>query len=142
MCTYRFARIAKYMSRIPELQMILQGLNEGFMYNMHIFFLLFLTFYIFAIIGMSLFQSNDPWSFGNVFISMFTMLRVATLEVSVACCLCVYDIVYAYYQCTYVYIIHCMYMLYCIHRVYQHKHFILYIIQYSDMYIPYTIYYT
>ena len=117
---YRFARIAKYMSRIPELQMILQGLYEGCMYNIHIFFLLFLTFYIFAIIGMSLFQSNDPWSFGNVFISMFTMLRVATLEVSVSRYICImyvymlWNVYYYYTYHSYIYrhIIHCMYLLY------------------------------
>ena len=95
---------------------------------------------------MSLFQSNDPWSFGNVFISMFTMLRIATLEVSssVSVCMlysvCTIRTLISYTAC----ICYTAYTMYIRINTIFYIYYIayLYTIHYSNMYIPYTIYYT
>ena len=42
--------------------------------------ILFLVFYIFAIVGIIFFRDNDPWHFGNLQMAMLTLFRVATLE--------------------------------------------------------------
>ena len=42
--------------------------------------ILFIFFYVFAIIGMIMFKENDPWHFGTLHISLLTLFRCATLE--------------------------------------------------------------
>jgi hypothetical protein len=42
--------------------------------------ILFIFFYIFAIIGLMLFRENDPWHFGSLHIALLTLFRCATLE--------------------------------------------------------------
>ena len=46
----------------------------------YILLLLFLIFYLYAIVGMMLFKDNDPFHFGSLEISMLTLFRMATLE--------------------------------------------------------------
>merc|ERR1711988_1723739 len=46
----------------------------------YIAIILLIFFYLFAIIGMLLFQENDPWHFGTLHIAMLTLFRCATLE--------------------------------------------------------------
>ena len=37
--------------------------------------LLFLTFYVCGIMGISLFRDNDPWHFGNLELTLMTLVR-------------------------------------------------------------------
>mmetsp|Transcript_54194 Transcript_54194/g.107642 ORF Transcript_54194/g.107642 Transcript_54194/m.107642 type:complete len:99 (+) Transcript_54194:4-300(+) len=42
--------------------------------------LLFLIYYIYAIVGCILFASNDPWHFRDVLNAMLTLFRASTFE--------------------------------------------------------------
>ena len=44
--------------------------------------LLGLVFYLYGIVGMMLFRTNDPWHFGDLHTTMVTLFRCSTLEVS------------------------------------------------------------
>lgn len=79
----RLLRVAKVFRKIPQLQVIIMGLYGGLESIMYIFVLMFLTFYMFAIAGIIFFRQNDPWHFHSIEISMLTLLRVATLDVSI-----------------------------------------------------------
>jgi hypothetical protein len=38
------------------------------------------VFYLFAVLGVSMFRANDPWHFGKLDRAMLTLFRVATYE--------------------------------------------------------------
>jgi len=42
--------------------------------------ILFMTFYIFGIVGIILFKENDPWHFKNCHTAMISLFRMATME--------------------------------------------------------------
>ena len=46
----------------------------------YILLLLLLIFYLFGIVAMVLFKDNDPLHFGNLFLTLMTLFRMATLE--------------------------------------------------------------
>jgi len=75
----RLMRVVKLVRKVPQLQMILMGLLNGLASIGYILLLLCLVFYLYAIIGVYLFRSNDPWHFRNLFVALMTMFRVATL---------------------------------------------------------------
>jgi voltage-gated sodium channel len=76
----RLARLAKLFRKIPQLQMIIQGLFGGLKSIGYIMVLMFMTFYIYAVAGMSFFSRNDPWHFGNLATTMISLFRLATLD--------------------------------------------------------------
>ncbi len=76
----RLLRVLKLLKALPELQMIVSALLDAFGSITYIFVILVLAFYVFAIVGMILFQENDPWHFESLHITMYTLFRCATLE--------------------------------------------------------------
>ena len=46
----------------------------------YILVLLLLVFYLFAIVGIYAFRDNDPFHFGDIFITLLTLFRCSTLE--------------------------------------------------------------
>ena len=39
-----------------------------------------LVFYLFAVLGVVLFGTNDPWHYGSLHRAMLTLFRVSTFE--------------------------------------------------------------
>ena len=76
----RLLRVLKLVRALPQLQVIVSALVKGLSSIGYIAILLFLIYYVFAILGMVLFQANDPWHFGTLHITMFTLFRCSTLE--------------------------------------------------------------
>jgi hypothetical protein len=42
--------------------------------------ILLLFFYVYAVLGLLLFQRNDPWHFGQLHVAMLTLIRCVTLD--------------------------------------------------------------
>ena len=78
----RLMRLAKVFRRIPQLQMIIMGLLGGLKSIAYIVLLMFLVFYMYAIVGVLFFRDTDSFHFHSIEISMLTLLRIATLDVS------------------------------------------------------------
>lgn len=76
----RLLRVLKLVKSLPQLAVIVNALIMGLSSIGYIGLILFLCFYIFAIAGMMLFRDNDPFHFGNLHISMFTLFRCSTLD--------------------------------------------------------------
>ena len=76
----RLARIFKIVKKIPQLAMILMGVVGGFKAIMYIVLLLTMVFYLYAILGILLFRSNDPFHFTSLSSAMLALFRCATLE--------------------------------------------------------------
>lgn len=62
----RLLRIAKLVKAFPNLQVILMGLQQGLKSIFYNSVLLLLMMWVFAILGMLLFRSNDPFHFGTL----------------------------------------------------------------------------
>uniref|UniRef100_A0A7S1XQD9 EF-hand domain-containing protein n=1 Tax=Phaeomonas parva TaxID=124430 RepID=A0A7S1XQD9_9STRA len=76
----RLLRVMKLVKALPQLQVIVTALIMGFQSITYIGIILFMFFYFFGIIGMLLFQENDPWHFGYLHWALLTLFRCATLE--------------------------------------------------------------
>jgi voltage-gated sodium channel len=76
----RMLRVLKVLSFLKQLQIILTGLIEGLKSMFWVSVIEFLFFYIYAILGMSLFGRNDPLHFGNLGDTFITLFRCATME--------------------------------------------------------------
>jgi hypothetical protein len=76
----RLLRVLKLLRVFPQLTLLVTALVNSFSSLGYIAMLLFLFFYIFAIVGNIAFGINDPFNFGNVHLAMFALMRVATFE--------------------------------------------------------------
>lgn len=76
----RLLRVLKLVKSLPQLAVIVSALVMGLESIAYIALILFLCFYVFAILGMMMFRANDPFNFGNLHISMFTLFRCSTLD--------------------------------------------------------------
>lgn len=76
----RLLRVLKLLKAYPQLQVIISALMQGIVSIAYIFVILVLDLYVFAIVGMILFQQNDPWHFGSLHFSLLTLWRCATFE--------------------------------------------------------------
>lgn len=76
----RLMRLGKLIKKIPALQMIVQGLTGGLSSIGYILVLLFLVYYLFAVVGFYFFGENDPFHFGNIPMAMITLFRCSTLD--------------------------------------------------------------
>merc|ERR1711871_1360884 len=68
------------MKSIPQLQIIVYGIIKGMSSIGYILLLLLFVFYFFGILSIELFGRNDPWHFGNLFVALLTLFRIATGE--------------------------------------------------------------
>jgi voltage-gated sodium channel len=73
-------RLFKLVNKVKQLQVIVMGLARGLGSCTYIVMLLLLIFYLYAIVGCGCFRRNDPFHFGGLGISMFTLYRIATFE--------------------------------------------------------------
>lgn len=65
----RLLRLLKLVGKVKKLQVLVSGLIHGFKSVTYILLLLVMIFYLFAVLGTSLFRANDPFHFGGVLIS-------------------------------------------------------------------------
>lgn len=76
----RLLRVIKLVKSLPQLALIASALLMGMASIGYIGLILFLFFYVYAIVGILLFATNDPWHFKTLHIAMFTLFRVSTLD--------------------------------------------------------------
>jgi len=76
----RVFRVLRLVSMIPELRVLLAALVKSIPRMGYVALLMFIIFYIYAAIGSFLFESIDPFLWGNITIAMLTLFRVATFE--------------------------------------------------------------
>jgi voltage-gated sodium channel len=76
----RLQRVIKVARQFPQLTIIVSALFDSMISVSSLALILGLFIYVYAIIGMSLFSQSDPWYFGSLHISLFTLLRAATYD--------------------------------------------------------------
>jgi len=76
----RLLRVARLISTIPELRLIVSTLVRSIPSMGHVLLLMSIIFYIYAVAGYHLFHEHDPTHWRNLGISLLTLFRVVTLE--------------------------------------------------------------
>ncbi|MGJ8641600.1 MAG: ion transporter [Opitutaceae bacterium] len=77
---FRLLRVFRLISVIPKLQLLVTALLRSLPSMFYVCLLLFLLFYVYAVIGVMLFSGNDPIHFGNLWSSFLSLFRIVTLE--------------------------------------------------------------
>ncbi|MEQ9307247.1 MAG: ion transporter [Marinoscillum sp.] len=78
--TLRILRTARLIKNVPKLRLIIESLLKSIPSIGWIAVLLFMIFYIFAVIGTDLYQDQFPDNFGNIGKTFFTLFQIMTLE--------------------------------------------------------------
>lgn len=76
----RLLRVARLISTIPELRLIIATLVRSIPSMGHVLMLMGVIFYIYAVAGYHLFHEHDPTHWRNLGMSLLTLFRVVTLE--------------------------------------------------------------
>ncbi|MCS7092151.1 MAG: ion transporter [Patescibacteria group bacterium] len=76
----RVLRILRLITVVPRLRMLVGALLHSIPSMGYVGILLFLHFYVYAIIGNTMFGANDPTNFGNLHTAMMTLFQIVTLE--------------------------------------------------------------
>ena len=76
----RLLRVLKLVKALPKLQILVIGLIKSMSSIGYVGALLILVFYLFAVLGIGLFGDNDPVHMGELWITMLSLFRAATLE--------------------------------------------------------------
>lgn len=78
--TLRILRTARLIKNVPKLRLIIESLLKSIPSIGWIAVLLFMIFYIFAVIGTDLYQDKFPEYFGDMGRTFFTLFQIMTLE--------------------------------------------------------------
>ncbi|MDG3086468.1 ion transporter [Vibrio hannami] len=76
----RVFRVLRLVSAVPQLKLLINALFKAIPKMGYIAVLMFIIFYIYAVVGSLLFSSINKVLWGDVSISMLTLFRVATFE--------------------------------------------------------------
>lgn len=76
----RIFRVLRIISVIPELKKLVEALLKSLAKCGYVMLILFIILYIYAAIGSMLFSSDDPARWGDLGISMLTLIQVMTLS--------------------------------------------------------------
>lgn len=76
----RVMRALRLMTALPQLQLIVGALIKSIPSLGFVGILLFLNFYVYAVMGVFLFRDNDPIHFKDLPTALLSLFRVATLE--------------------------------------------------------------
>ena len=76
----RWLLVAKYLSFIPDLKIIMDALASSFSSTIYVVFILLLIFYYFAVAGVLLFEVADPYHFGSIPQTYKTLVQVMTFD--------------------------------------------------------------
>ncbi|MDX1796903.1 MAG: ion transporter, partial [Hydrogenovibrio sp.] len=76
----RLFRVMRLISFIPELRVLVNALLKAMPRMGYVALLMFIIFYLYAVIGNLLFSQVNPKLWGDLGISLLTLFRVATFE--------------------------------------------------------------
>jgi voltage-gated sodium channel len=76
----RLLRVARLISALPELRLLVATMLRSIPSMASIFVLLGLILYIYAVTGVHLFRDADPANWGNLGVALMTLFQVLTLE--------------------------------------------------------------
>jgi len=76
----RLFRVLRVIKFLPALALIVEALLVGMESIGFIAIILFMVFYLFAILGMMLFEKNDPYHFGTLPRALLSLFRISTFE--------------------------------------------------------------
>jgi voltage-gated sodium channel len=76
----RLLRVARLISTVPELRLIVSTLVRSIPSMGHVLMLMSIIFYIYAVAGYHLFHEHDPTHWETLGLSLLTLFRVVTLE--------------------------------------------------------------
>ncbi len=76
----RVLRVLRLLSVVPRLQLLVGALLKSIPSMFYVTVLLFILFYIYAVLGAMLFGGNDPMHYGTLGDSLLSLFRVVTLE--------------------------------------------------------------
>lgn len=76
----RILRVFRLITTIPRLQMLVGALFHSIPSMGYIGLLLFIQFYVFAVVGNVLFATTTPEHFGNLHLAMLSLFKVVTLD--------------------------------------------------------------
>ncbi len=76
----RILRALRLVTAVPRLQLLVACLLKSIPSMAYVGILLFLLFYVYAVMGVFLFRDNDPVHFKNLATSLLTLFRIVTLE--------------------------------------------------------------
>lgn len=76
----RIARVLRLVTALPKLRVIVGALMKSVPAMGYIAMLMGLHFYVYAVLGTTMFKSVDPVHFGSLHMSMLTLFKVVTLE--------------------------------------------------------------
>ncbi|PVZ70398.1 ion transporter [Pelagibaculum spongiae] len=76
----RVFRVARIIILVPELKVLLNSLMRSIPQIGYVLCLLFLFFYIYAVIGTTAFAKVNPELWGDISLSLLTLFRIMTLE--------------------------------------------------------------
>ncbi len=76
----RVLRALRLVSVVPRLQLLVSTLLKGLPSMGYVAALLALLLYVYGVIGVFLFQANDPFHFGTLGASLLTLFQILTLD--------------------------------------------------------------
>ena len=76
----RILRVLRLVTALPRLQLLVGALLKSIPSMGYVGLLLFLLFYIYAVMGAFLFGANDPMHFGSLQAAMLSLFRTVTLD--------------------------------------------------------------
>lgn len=76
----RLFRVMRLISFIPELRVLVSALLSALPRMGYVALLMFIIFYVYAVIGNLLFENINPVLWGDLGVSLLTLFRVATFE--------------------------------------------------------------
>ncbi len=76
----RLLRVARLLSALPELRLIVSTLLKTIPSMFHVVILMMVLFYIYGVAGYNFFHETNPEYWGSLGTSLLTLFRVVTLE--------------------------------------------------------------
>ena len=76
----RVLRALRLVSVVPRLQLLVNTLLKGLPSMGYVAALLLLLVYVYGVMGVFLFQENDPFHFGSLGASLLTLFQILTLD--------------------------------------------------------------
>ncbi len=76
----RVLRVLRLLSIVPRLQILVVALLRSIPSMFYVTILLFILFYIYAVLGVMIFGENDPKHYATLGDSMLSLFRIVTLE--------------------------------------------------------------
>ena len=76
----RLLRVFRLFSGIGRLRLLVSAMAKAVPSIGYVAILLFLLFYVYAVLGTTLFRANDPVHFADLHTAMLSLLRTVTLE--------------------------------------------------------------